>query len=102
VATAQRDLLPEALRLHPNYPNPFRTHTTLTYDVPRAMDVRVAVYDALGRRVQVLVDERTPAGRHTVQWNGRDASGRALASGLYFIRLRAGDQQHIRRLTLVR
>jgi flagellar hook assembly protein FlgD len=66
------------------------------------MDVRVAVYDALGRRVQVLVDERTPAGRHTVQWNGRDASGRALASGLYFIRLRAGDQQHIRRLTLVR
>ena len=102
VATAQRDLLPEALRLHPNYPNPFRTHTTLTYDVPRAMDVRVAVYDALGRRVHVLVDERTPAGRHTVQWNGRDASGHALASGLYFIRLRAGDQQHIRRLTLVR
>jgi flagellar hook assembly protein FlgD len=60
------------------------------------------VYDVLGRRVQVLVDERKEAGRHTVQWNGQDASGRPLASGLYFVRLQAGDRQLTQRLTLVR
>jgi hypothetical protein len=102
VAAEQDDLLPDTLHLHPNYPNPFRTSTTLTYDLPSATTVQVAVYDVLGRRVQVLVDERKEAGRHTVQWNGQDASGRPLASGLYFVRLQAGDRQLTQRLTLVR
>jgi hypothetical protein len=102
VAAERENLLPETLRLHPNYPNPFRSSTTLTYDLPNASTVRVSVYDVLGRRVQVLVDERKEAGRHTVRWAGRGASGQPLASGIYFVRLRAGDRQVTRRLTLVR
>ncbi len=102
VAAERENLLPETLRLHPNYPNPFRSSTTLTYDLPNASTVRVSVYDVLGRRVQVLVDERKEAGRHTVRWDGRGASGQPLASGIYFVRLRAGDRQLTRRLTLVR
>jgi endonuclease I len=102
VNAEQENLLPETLRLHPNYPNPFRTATTLTYDLPNASAVRIAVYDVLGRRVQVLVDERKEAGRHTVRWDGRGQSEQSLASGIYFVRLRAGDRQLTRRLTLVR
>lgn len=102
VAAEQENLLPETLRLHPNYPNPFRTATTLTYDLPSASPVRLAVYDILGRRVQILVDERKAAGRYTVRWNGRGVSGQSLASGIYFVRLRAGDQKITQRLTLVR
>jgi hypothetical protein len=102
VAAEQENLLPETLRLHPNYPNPFRSATTLTYDLPNASAVRVAVYDVLGRRVQVLVDERKEAGRHTVRWDGRGQSGQSLASGIYFVRLRAEDRQITQRITLVR
>ena len=102
VTAEQERLRPDALRLHPNYPNPFRSATTLTYDLPRTTTVRVAVYDVLGRRVHVLVDGEQPAGRHTVRWEGRRTSGHPLASGVYFVRLEAGDQQRTQRLMLVR
>ncbi|WP_262899682.1 glycosyl hydrolase 53 family protein [Rhodocaloribacter litoris] len=70
------------LRLHPNYPNPFRRTTTLTYTLPQAGPVRLAVYDVLGRRVALLVDTRQAAGTYRTAF---DAT--ALPPGLYIARL---------------
>lgn len=71
-----------------NYPNPFNPLTVIRYQLSVISDVSLAVYDLLGRRVQTLVTGRQAAGIHTVQWDGRDARGRAAASGIYSYELR--------------
>lgn len=78
-------------RLFQNYPNPFRDHTTIAYEVDRPGPVTVTVYDLLGRRVRTLVDERQPVGVYQLAWDGRDTGGQPVASGTYFYRLRVGE-----------
>jgi hypothetical protein len=85
-----------AFALSQNYPNPFSGRTRVTFETPAAGPVRLAVYDALGRRVAVLVDATLPADRHTAEW---DAAG--LASGVYLIRLQAGEQRATLRALVV-
>ncbi len=97
VAEETESVAPEAVELLPNYPNPFTQRTTLEYTLPEALPVRLQVYDILGRRVATLADERQTAGFHTVTW-----SPRGLASGVYLLRMQAGDQRFTRKLTLVR
>ena len=73
-------------RIERNYPNPFNPRTTIKYELPKSSEVRLSVYDVLGREVEVLVNEIRDAGVHEVKFDG---SG--LSSGLYFYRLQAGD-----------
>ena len=85
-----------------NYPNPFNAETTLYYALTASGYVRLVVYNTLGQQVRVLVDEPQPMGAYSVSWDGRDASGYSVSSGIYFIRLvnRAGAQN--RKLLLIR
>jgi hypothetical protein len=89
--------LPEAFALHAAYPNPFRDRATLRYDLPEASAVRIAVYDALGRAVAVLVDGEVEAGRHAAAFR---ADG--LAAGVYVVRMTAGAEAFTQRVTLLR
>ncbi len=97
VAIEDEDELPTEFALEQNYPNPFNPTTTIQYAIPRAGNVRVAVYDLLGRQVATLVDGPTTAGRHEVSV---DASG--WASGLYVYTLRAGGEIVTRNMVLLR
>lgn len=83
-------------------PNPFNPGTTLHYMVPWGGYVRLVVYDLAGRRVRTLVDGPVATGAGAVDWDGRDQTGRAVGSGVYFYRLQAGDVVQTRRMTLVR
>lgn len=83
--------------LAPASPNPFNPTTTLAYELAADGPARLAVYDAAGRSLAVLVDGPCEAGRHTVDWRPR-----GLASGVYFAKLQAGGETAIRRLTLLR
>jgi hypothetical protein len=88
--------------LRGNFPNPFTDQTTIEYTLKKKSEVRLAVYDLLGRRVRVLVDGETQeAGPHAITWSGR-RGGRPAASGVYFYRLKAGDFTASGKLTLVR
>ena len=82
--------LPSRDALAQNAPNPFNPRTMLRFDLVADAVVDLAVYDLTGRRVAQLVVGASPAGRHTVAWDGRDRSGRELPSGSYFARLRLG------------
>ena len=64
--------------------------------------VKLAVYDLTGRRVVLLADGRREAGRYTVAWDGRDSSGRTMPSGLYLVRIEAGDFKQTKKLLLVK
>jgi hypothetical protein len=84
-------------KLGQNYPNPFNPGTAIRYELPVAGEVRLEVYDIIGRRIAVLVDEMQESGAHQVVWN---AAGQA--SGVYIYRLRSGDFMRSRKMTLIR
>jgi len=70
-------------------PNPGRSSATLSFSLPREGKVRLAVYDLKGALVRTLLEEKRSAGNHHIDWDGRDAQGRSVASGVYFYRLEA-------------
>ncbi|UCD36986.1 MAG: prolyl oligopeptidase family serine peptidase [Fidelibacterota bacterium] len=80
-------VLPTEYTLHQNYPNPFNPVSTIMYDLPQASEVSLVVYDILGREVARLVDGYMEPGYHHSQWDGRDARGREVPSGIYIARL---------------
>ncbi len=89
--------VPSAFALSAAYPNPFRSATEISLAVPTASEVRVAVYDVLGRRVAVLLSGEVEAGTHTVRFDGAD-----VPSGVYLVRAEAGSSVATQRVTLVR
>jgi hypothetical protein len=92
-----------AFRLHAARPNPLTSATTIAYELAIASPVRLAVYDAVGRRVATLVDEPLQrAGVHECAWAARDDDGRRARSGVYFYHLAAGDFRDTGRLVLLR
>ncbi|MBS1262595.1 MAG: hypothetical protein MAG453_01951 [Calditrichaeota bacterium] len=93
---------PHEFALDPVYPNPFNPTATVSFSLPRAADVKLIVYNAMGRKVRKLIDAPMQAGRHSGVWNGRDDSGREVASGAYFLRLIAGDRQQVRKMVLMK
>jgi hypothetical protein len=85
-----------------NVPNPFNPSTTLTYQIPEAQHVRLAVFDVGGRRVRTLVDRREAPGENAVVWDGSDDGGRPVGSGVFFYRLEVGSRTIKRRMILLR
>ena len=82
-------------------PNPFNPVTEIRFELPRAGRVSLEVIDVRGRRVRRLADGHHAAGPHSIRWTGRDERGRALASGVYWLRLRSADGTTSRAVTLV-
>ena len=95
-------LLPEQFVLFQNYPNPFNPQTTITFAISNPAPVYLEVLNLLGQTVRVLVDVMLPAGEHQVLWDGQDARGNSLPSGIYFYRLRVDGQNQIRKMHLLR
>jgi len=93
---------PDHAALAQNYPNPFNPSTTIRYQVDRAGPVSLRVIDVRGRVVRTLVNESREPGWYQVRWNGVDDSGQAVASGLYFYRMRAGEFEDQKKLLLVK
>ncbi len=92
---------PISFKLNQNYPNPFNPGTVISYQLPEAVPVRLDIYNSLGQRVRTLVDDWQEAGPHGWVWDGRDDSGRGLASGVYLYRLKAGSFTESRKMVLV-
>ena len=74
-------------QLMENYPNPFNPSTTISFDVPKAAEVTLAIYNNLGSKVRTLTAGFMSAGHHSLQWNGRDDGGNLLPSGVYYYEL---------------
>ena len=88
--------------LQQNAPNPFRGPTQIGFTVPRRGHVKVNVYDVSGRLVRGLVDESRIAGTHTIEWDGRDLSGRLAPSGSYFYEIEVDGARESRRMVRLR
>ena len=97
------DDAPGTFALHQNVPNPFNPTTSIRFDVPEGgADVTLRVYDAGGRLVRTLLDERRAAGTHSATWDGRNGMGAPVASGVYFYRLTSGSFTGSKRMVLLK
>jgi hypothetical protein len=95
-------LTPTAYELSQNFPNPFNPATTIRYGLPNPGRVTLRVYDLLGKLVVTMVDhEMKEAGYHAAVWDGRNAAGIAVASGIYFVRVQVGNFVQVRKMILV-
>jgi hypothetical protein len=88
--------------LEQSFPNPFRSVTSLRYRLSESVPVELEIVDLLGREMVTLVDEMQEAGVHVAVWDGRDASGRPVSSGVFIARLRAGSFSASNTLTLIK
>ncbi|MBD3179442.1 MAG: T9SS type A sorting domain-containing protein [Candidatus Latescibacteria bacterium] len=94
--------LPEVTRLVSVYPNPFNPATRIKFELSRIMSVRISVYDVNGREVCVLRDGVMDAGRHELNWNGRNSSGGNVSSGIYFCRMVTDRTSQTMKMVLLR
>jgi photosystem II stability/assembly factor-like uncharacterized protein len=93
----QGDFPPARFVLEQNYPNPFNPSTTIRYKLPKAVNVKLAVYNMLGQIVSRLVDGQKPAGTYTVQFDGS-----FLTSGVYFCRFQSGAYSETKKIVLMK
>ena len=94
--------LPEAYALDQNYPNPFNPSTTITFAVPQAGEVTLAIYNLRGQLVQTLFSGAIAAGQHRVVWDGTDSRGTKVSSGVYVYQLKAKDFVATKKLVLTK
>jgi subtilisin family serine protease len=102
VAETEPDNLPGEFFLGQNFPNPFNPSTLISFGLSTKDKVKLSIYNILGERVIDLVDRILPAGRYEPVWDGRDRSGKALGSGIYFYRLSAGERSLARKMVMLK
>jgi len=90
------------LTLHQNVPNPFNPSTTISFTLPERARVTLSIYDVQGRLVRTLIDEVVGEGLEERSWDGKDASGNQVGSGVYFYRLTAGDKTLMKKMVMLR
>jgi hypothetical protein len=94
--------IPEEYAVSQNYPNPFNPVTNIRFDLPEDADVSISVFNARGQFVTELTSENYPAGYHFVKWNGTDARGLPVSSGVYIYSVKAGDFHTFKKMLLVK
>ncbi|RKX29244.1 MAG: hypothetical protein DRP71_16510, partial [Verrucomicrobia bacterium] len=102
MGTTSAAAVPAVASFAQNYPNPFNPSTTLTFELPQARQVHLAIYALDGSLVRTLVSGMREAGRHEISWDGRNETGRSVATGTYFAKVRAGDFNQIRKMVLLK
>lgn len=104
---AERQEVPAAFALAQNYPNPFSVQksgngTQIRFSLPRASYIALTIHNALGQKIATLVAANVPEGMHAVNWNGYDDATEPVMSGVYWLRLQAGEFSATRKIVVVR
>lgn len=94
--------VPDVYGLSQNTPNPFNPVTKVDYSLPQAGDVKLTVFNILGQNVLDLVNDYQEAGTYSVVWDGKDASGKPVSSGIYFYQIKTGDYEKTRKMMLLK
>jgi hypothetical protein len=92
---------PKQFSLFQNYPNPFNPQTNIRYDIPLELNVTITIYSTLGEKIWEM-ENHYEAGSYTLMWDGKNSSGKDVASGIYFYKLIAGNYHATRKMVLLR
>jgi hypothetical protein len=96
------DNTPVNFGLKQNYPNPFNPTTNIAFSLSKDSNVNLNIYNVKGQLVKTLKNEKMLKGNHSVQWNGVNNNNKAVGSGIYFIRLQAGNQHSVKKALLLK
>jgi len=81
--SSKNNLVPKVFALHQNYPNPFNPKTIIQYDLPKSSNVKIVIYDIIGRMIKNLVNNRQSAGFKSIQWDATNNYGNKVSAGVY-------------------
>lgn len=95
--SGNNNVIPGSFALYQNYPNPFNPATQIKFDVPKFAEVKISVFDVLGREVAVLINGQLAAGTYNAEWNAS-----SFASGVYFYEIKAGDYRDVKKMMLIK
>lgn len=93
---------PKNFSLDQNYPNPFNPETVITYNIHKAGNVKLNIYDSLGRLVKTLVNSFQQQGESSVVWDGRNNNGQKVSSGVYIYKLNANGMTDVKKMTMLK
>jgi len=105
VSAVAPEAIAERYVLHPNYPNPFNPETNIRFEISANAinsNVKLTVYNNLGMEIRTLINGSVEPGIHSLTWDGRNDSGKQMASGVYFLRLETGAFNQTRKMLLAR
>jgi flagellar hook assembly protein FlgD len=88
-----------ALNVHPN---PFSSSATISFFIPQTEKVSIEIYDLTGRLIKILTNEKMQAGTHHLTWNARDEKGNAVGSGIYLLKLQAGNYTETKKISVLK
>lgn len=94
--------VPQEFGLFQNYPNPFNPETEIRFALPQASHVVLRIYNTLGQEIRTLGDRDYAGGLHSLSWDGKDAFGKDVASGIYLYKIEAGEFVQVRKMSLLR
>ena len=94
--------IPQTLTLSQNYPNPFNSTTTISYQINKKEKVNIEIYNISGEHIITLVNNWQEPGKYKVVWNGKRENGEAISSGIYFIKLKAGNSIKNKKMILIK
>jgi hypothetical protein len=94
--------LPYKFDLSQNYPNPFNPETVIEYEIAKSSEVTLKIYNVMGQEVKTLVNIVQNTGKHSVIWDGKNAAGDRVTSGIYLLKMKAGDFTKLLKMTLIR
>ena len=89
--------IPKEMKLEQNFPNPFNPSTRISFTLPKPGEVKIEIYNTLGQRVEILVNQYMLAGNHEVEFNAQN-----LSSGIYFYSIEAGEFHDVKKMILIR
>ncbi|MCK5076454.1 MAG: T9SS type A sorting domain-containing protein, partial [Calditrichia bacterium] len=94
--------LPTVFKLEQNYPNPFNPTTTINYQLPKTVNVKLEIFNIMGQKIRTLINEKIEAGYQNVLWNGTNDHGVQVSSGMYFYKITAGDYSKSHKMILIK
>jgi len=94
--------LPDHYSLSQNYPNPFNAKANIEFSLPKNCHVKLTIYNILGQKVRVLVDDYQSAGHKSVKWDGKDDQGEEMPSGVYFYKIKAGEFTDSKKMVILK
>ena len=94
--------LPNSFELNQNYPNPFNPITTINYSINNNGNIKIVIFDMLGRQVRSLVNKNNRAGQHSVLWDGKNDAGKIVQSGQYYYNIEMDGVNKSRKMILIK
>ena len=96
------DIIPDRINIYQNYPNPFNAETIVRYELPTEEDVFINIYDIMGREIYSVSYIKQATGINSFSWKGHNMLGGLVSSGMYFLKIKAGNYQKRMKMLLLK